>query len=177
MNIDVFMKNVPRHGARVAEGARILAQYMGMMPETIERLAIAGAVHDIGKYGLPKDILTKPSCLEASEWDVLRTHATRGADVLSGQVHPYIVEAVRFQRERWDGTGYPNELEGRDIPLISRTLAVVDAYEAMIHERPYRPAFTELEACTEMKRKAGEQFDPVIVDRMVELVAQRRIAA
>jgi len=177
MNIDVFMKNVPRHGSRVANGARILGQHMELVPETVERLAVAGAVHDIGKFGLPKEVLSKPSCLEISEWDLLRTHTARGAAVLHGQVHPYIVEAIRYQRERWDGTGYPDNLEGRDIPLISRILSVVDAYEAMIHERPDRPAFTELEACTELKRRAGEQFHPMIVDRMVELVAQRRIAA
>lgn len=176
MNIDVFMNNVPHHGVRVAEGSRILAQHMDLRPETVARVAVAGATHDLGKYGLPRNILVK-ACLEESEWDVLKSHADRGATALSGQVHPYIVEAVRFQRERFDGTGYPNQLAGKDIPLISRILAVVDGYEAMIHEQPYRRALTELEACTELKRNAGTQFDPTIVDQMVQLVSQRRIAA
>lgn len=177
MNIDSFVNNAPPHASRVTDGAVKLGQHLGLLPETIERLAIAGVLHDIGKYGLPRDLLVKKSCLEASEWDVLQTHAKRAADMLEGQVHPFIVSGIFHMRERWDGSGYPEGRAGSNIPLISRVLAVVDGYEAMIHERPYRPALSPLQACAEIKKKAGIQFDPFLADRMIELVADHRIAA
>lgn len=177
MTIDSFITQAPPHAARVADAAVKLGQYVGLLPGTVERLAIAGALHDIGKYGLPRDLLVKTSSLEASEWDVLQTHADRAAEMLDGQVHSFIVSGIYHMRERWDGSGYPKGLAGSEIPLISRVLSVTDGYEAMIHERPYRPAFTPLQACAEIKKKAGIQFDPYLADRMIELVADRRIAA
>jgi HD-GYP domain-containing protein (c-di-GMP phosphodiesterase class II) len=129
-------------------------------------------LHDIGKVGIPERILGKRSALTPAEWAVMRTHPKIGADV----VRPLdflgdAVDVIRFHHERWDGKGYPFALKGSQIPLVARIFSVVDAFDAMTNDRPYRAAMPAEAAVDRVRRAAGSQFDPDIVAAFVELLS------
>jgi HD-GYP domain-containing protein (c-di-GMP phosphodiesterase class II) len=120
-------------------------------------------LHDVGKIGIPEAILLKPGPLTADEWTILRRHPEIGADIcrplgLSRTLMP----VVRHHHERWDGTGYPDRLRGDQTPLGARVVGLVDAFDAMTHDRPYRPARSSAEALEEIRSQAGRQFDPAL---------------
>jgi HD-GYP domain-containing protein (c-di-GMP phosphodiesterase class II) len=136
-------------------------------PSLMERSELAHAflLHDIGKVGIPDGILTKPDSLTESEWAVMRTHPLIGAQVvgpmrLLGEAE----DVVRCHHERFDGTGYPDGLEGEEIPLVARIFSVVDAFDAMTNDRPYRAARPPEAALEELVRCSGTQFDPRVID-------------
>ncbi len=137
-------------------------------------LALAGQLHDVGKVAIPETILQKPAALTAEEWDVMRTHPAVGADVVSRipALRP-LAPVIRAHHERWDGQGYPDQLTGEAIPLGARILAVADAYQTMIVDRPYQPARPPAGALAELRRCAGSQFDPQVVDVLLRLLPQR----
>lgn len=124
----------------------------------------AGLLHDIGKITLPPGILQKHDVLSHAEIRLVRQHPLRGAAILKQiAAPPPVVQAARYHHERWDGTGYPYDIRGRQVPLIARVLAVADVYDALTSDRPYRRAFTPDQARLEIERNAGTQFDPEIV--------------
>lgn len=130
-------------------------------------------LHDIGKISIPLDILNKPGKLTDSEWDIIRSHAEKGYQITSSSSEiDSIAELVLHHHERWDGKGYPDGLSGESIPLLSRIISVVDAYDAMIHDRAYRNAISPEEAQEELRRCAGTQFDPTVVSTFLELLQE-----
>ena len=126
-------------------------------------------LHDIGKVGIPEHILCKPAALDASEWLVMREHPTIGAHIVA-PIHflEGAVDIVRSHHERWDGAGYPQGLKAESIPMGSRILAVVDAWESMTTARPWRAALPQDEAIAELRREAGKQFDGDVVEAHLE---------
>ena len=128
-------------------------------------------MHDVGKIGVPDRILNKPGGLNEVEWKMMRQHPILGEEILkSVERMRTVARLVRHHQERWDGTGYPDRLQGEAIPLGSRILAVVDAYGAITEARPYKPARPHGEAVAEIRRCAGTQFDPGVVAVFAQVV-------
>lgn len=152
------------HLTNVGALARTVSQRLGLPGEALDETVRAAELHDVGKIAIPDAILTKPGALDEEEWSYMRRHTLIGARILSAAPALKPVAAlVRASHERWDGSGYPDRLAGQDIPLGARIIAVCDAFDAMTSERPYRPARPELHALTELRRRAGTQFDPDVV--------------
>lgn len=153
------------HSERLAALADRVAQALGLPTEKVKEIRWAAILHDIGKIGSPDDILCKPGPLTKQEWEIMRRHPVVGAEILRPVSRMRGVAAiVRHHQEKWDGSGYPDGLHGESIPMGARILAVVDAYSAITDERPYKSARTYEEAEAEIKRCAGTQFDPRIVE-------------
>jgi putative nucleotidyltransferase with HDIG domain len=159
------------HSSNVANLAVRVARAWGLRAAQVDEVRICARLHDIGKIGVPDAILMKPGPLNAEELELIRTHAVRGYEILRSAPLPDDVKlSVRHSHERWDGTGYPDGLAGEAIPLLARIVAVVDAYEAMTSDRPYRKALPADEAFRRLDREAGGQFDPRIVRLFVWLM-------
>ena len=168
--LDMRDAGTARHSQFVGRYARSIATEMGMPPDEIERMHLAGVLHDIGKIGIPDSILKKPGALDEDEWAEMRKHPELGARILAGANLADIAGWVLAHHERPDGQGYPLGLSGDSIPIQARILAVVDAYEAMTNDRVYRPAMPESDARAELVRFAGTQFDPEIVETFIKLL-------
>jgi putative two-component system response regulator len=154
----------PGHSQRVAAYVSSLLPAMGVDIQETRLIVAAARLHDIGKLGLPEEILTKPTWLTPEEWTVIRTHSQRGADYLSGSVATReIADLVLYHHERMDGTGYPHRLRGSAIPLGSRVIAVVDSFDAMTHDRPYRKGLYIARAMAILAQEAGTQWDRNVV--------------
>ena len=137
------------------------------------QLSLLCLLHDIGKIGIPLEILNKPGKLSEEEWTILRSHVEKGYEIArSNNELKGIAEEIRHHHERWDGTGYPDGLSCESIPLLSRVIAVVDAFDAMINDRAYRPAMSVSSAMKELKRCAGSQFDPYIVSEFLNMLKE-----
>jgi diguanylate cyclase (GGDEF)-like protein len=156
------------HSEDVATYALYIAERVGLPDEVRASLRIGSLLHDVGKIGIPDDILRKPGQLTAREYDILKQHVALG-DLLVGSMPDvqHIREAVRYHHERWDGEGYLVGLAGEDIPLIARVLAVADAYSAMTTNRPYRKGMPVERALAELRAVAGTQLDAALVDAFV----------
>lgn len=152
------------HSERVMHIAEGLARSMGLDEEETERIRIAGLLHDIGKIGIIEELLEKPLELDDDEFPPIRLHPEKGVTILKPiqQLHD-IIPAIRHHHEWFDGTGYPDRLRGKEIPLAARIIAVADSFDAMIADRPYRKGRSVDEALDELQRCAGTQFDPDIV--------------
>jgi HD-GYP domain-containing protein (c-di-GMP phosphodiesterase class II) len=162
-----------QHSHHVAALARELALILEWPASEAQMLALAGYLHEIGKITVPDAILQKPGPLTEQEWDVMRTHPVVGAEVVSHipALRP-LAPVIRAHHERWDGQGYPDQLAGEAIPLGARILTAVDAYLTMIMDRPYRRAYTPAVAVAELRRCAGSQFDPQVVDVLLRLLGE-----
>jgi CHASE2 domain-containing sensor protein len=144
-----------------------LALAAGHSEEEADAIRRASAVHDVGKIGVPDAILRKPGVLNDEEWEVMRAHTTVGAAMLAGSRSPLIrlAETIALtHHERWDGTGYPAGLAGEEIPLVGRICAICDTFDALVSERPYKPAWPLAMALDEIRAQRGRQFDPRLVD-------------
>jgi two-component system cell cycle response regulator len=165
-------------GQTVAELAAATARELDLDDETIERVAAAAELHDIGKIAIPRPLLSKAAALDADEWEFLRRHTLIGERIVSGA--PALVgvaKLIRSSHERWDGRGYPDALAGDEIPLGAQIVFVCDAYGAMTSERPYAAALSEHAARDELRRGRGGQFSPAVVDAFLRAVTQEQIAA
>jgi putative nucleotidyltransferase with HDIG domain len=174
MAIDAKDQITHGHIRRVQRLAVGLAKSVGVNDETqIKAIEAAALLHDMGKLAIPEFILNKPGRLTASEFDVMKQHANIGADIL-GSIHfPYpVVPIVRHHHEAWDGSGYPNKLKGVAIPLGARILSVVDCFDALTSDRPYRPALSVDDAVAVLVQRRGIMYDPLIVDKFIEAQAQ-----
>jgi HD-GYP domain-containing protein (c-di-GMP phosphodiesterase class II) len=151
--------------------ARGVAMILGLAAEQVERIAHAALLHDVGKLAVPDEILHKRGPLTRAEWEVMAEHPVAGERILLRIPDlAVIAPVVRHEHEQWDGSGYPDGLRGRLIPIGSRIILACDAYHAMITDRPYRAAMGHDEAVAELRRGAGTQFDPDVVDALLDLL-------
>jgi PAS domain S-box-containing protein/putative nucleotidyltransferase with HDIG domain len=159
------------HAERVTRYAIALAREAGLHEAEIEQLELAGLLHDIGKIGTLDKILDKPDELTTEEFELVKKHPGKGAEIL-GHIKQlkHILPIIKHHHEKLDGTGYPDCLKGDEIPLLSRILCIVDSFDSMTADRPYRPAPGKGYAISELKRCAGTQFDPVLVDAFLKII-------
>lgn len=165
----------PGHGAVVAHWAELVAQRMGCSPAQVREIRWAALLHNVGKVGIPEEVLRKSGPLTADELALVQRYPVLGEQILEAVPRfRGVARLVRHHRERWDGTGYPDGLRGEEIPLGSRIIAVVDAYNAMTDHRRYRVVRGHAEAVAELQRHAGSQFDPQVVRVFLELLKEER---
>jgi diguanylate cyclase (GGDEF)-like protein/PAS domain S-box-containing protein/putative nucleotidyltransferase with HDIG domain len=163
------------HSQRVAEIAMLIGKAVGLSSEDLDKLQAAALLHDIGKVGVPDAILTKMGNPTPEEWDVIKKHCSEGARIVSYVKElASLVPIILHHHEWYDGSGYPGGLKGMDIPSGARITTVADSYDTMVTKRPYREVISPSEACEELKRKAGTQFDPIIVDVWCKFVDRER---
>ena len=161
------------HVRRTQKMGAALGRRIGLSDALLTALELLCLLHDIGKVGIPLEILNKPGRLTDQEWAVLRTHPEKGYQIAmsSDELKP-IAEMILSHHERWDGKGYPQRLKGAEIPVLSRIIAVVDSYDAMVNDRSYRKAMTPEEAQAEIRRCAGTQFDPDLAEEFLQMLRE-----
>jgi diguanylate cyclase (GGDEF)-like protein/putative nucleotidyltransferase with HDIG domain len=161
------------HSQTVGRYCEALARELGLGCARVERVRLAGVLHDIGKIGLSDAVLRKPGPLDDREWAEMRRHPEIGARILGSSEFDDIRPWVLMHHERWDGAGYPSRARREEIPLEARIVAVADAFEAMTSDRTYRPALGRDAAVAELRRNAGSQFDPTVVQAFLVLAERR----
>lgn len=162
----VYHYGTAEHSSRVSQICALLGKTLGLPDQDMEALRWIGILHDIGKLAVPVDVIRKPGPLSPGEWEHVKRHAVAGSDIvlaISPSLAP-IALGIRAHHERWDGSGYPDGLEGPEIPLFGRVAAVADVFDALTHEREYRPGrFSYPEARALILDSAGRAFDPEVV--------------
>jgi HD-GYP domain-containing protein (c-di-GMP phosphodiesterase class II) len=161
------------HCDRVAAMSVALGQSIGLAADELRQLALAAVFHDIGKIGIPDDVLKKPGRLTAADWALMKTHALRGERIIRAaeiETDGTIARAIRHHHERIDGAGYPDGLAGESIPVLARIIAIADAYDAMGRMRMYGAPRTHPEIIAELQRHAGRQHDAFLVRRFEAIV-------
>ncbi|HUY41419.1 MAG TPA: HD-GYP domain-containing protein [Candidatus Dormibacteraeota bacterium] len=163
------------HAQAVSAWCGRVAERMGLTKPEARKVTRGGLVHDFGKTAIPREILTAPRCLSDEEWDLMREHVLAGERAIRETPSlRQFCSIVRSHHERFDGLGYPDGLESHRIPITVRIVAVADSFNAMIASRPYRPAMSPAHALAELKRCRGSQFDPGVVDAMIDVVTTGR---
>jgi len=167
---------VGEHAAQVAIYAAAIANELGLPPERVNIVRQSGYLHDIGKIAIPESILHKPDALTDAEYDLIKSHAEIGANLIaSSQALRHLAPFIRHHHERWDGRGYPDGLANDNIPLEARILNVCDSVEAMASDRPYHLALSMDEILAEVVRCAGTQFDPMVAKAFVRIVEHQKV--
>jgi diguanylate cyclase (GGDEF)-like protein len=175
--VDAKDPSTRRHSERVADLAVVLARHLGWDEQRAALLRETGLVHDVGKIGVPDSILFKPGRLTSGEYEQVKVHAALGAQIVADVLGAEQVRWVRSHHERLDGAGYPDGIEGDEIPVGARILAVADAWDVMTSARPYSRPVGPDEALEECRRMAGTQFCPSVVDALERLIAAGTVAA
>jgi len=159
------------HSKRVNSYAVALAEKVGLSPDEVSRVSTAAMLHDIGKIGIPDRVLNKKSKVTGDDWDVIKAHSRLGATIV-GRIPNLVpcVSIILHHHERWDGGGYPEGLKGEEISIEARILAIADSFEAMTSARPYREALSGGKAIEELRRCAGSQFDPELVQVFIGVI-------
>lgn len=173
--IDAKSHYTKGHSLEVAAYAVMLGNHINLAQKEIESLKIASILHDLGNVGIPDRILNKPGALTPEEKRIIQGHPGLAEMVL--KKHPHIEDimpTILYHHERFDGKGYPLGLKGEEIPLLARILSIAEAYQAMVSSRPYRRRLSKNEAIEELKKEAGAQFDPIIVDAFINLLQQEK---
>ncbi|MFW5790500.1 MAG: HD domain-containing phosphohydrolase [Bacillota bacterium] len=162
------------HALRMTKLAYDFGDRINLSNKEINNLSLLATLHDIGKTSIPEEILTKPGCLTEDEWEIVRQHPERGYKIASAS-EEFVVIAIEIlsHHEKWDGSGYPRGLKGEEIPYLSRIITIIDAYDVMTTGRPYKESMSKEEALAEIMRCSGSQFDPVLAEEFVELMADK----
>ncbi|MDR3578082.1 MAG: PAS domain S-box protein [Anaerolineaceae bacterium] len=176
--LDLRDKETEGHSERVTDLTLALARQMGISDEQLVHIRRGARLHDIGKMGIPDRILLKPGKLTPSEWEIMRQHPTYAANLL----YPIeflgpALEIPFSHHEKWDGTGYPQGLKGEEIPIAARIFAIVDIWDALTSDRPYRKAWTREKAFAYLEKQSGKHFDPLIVKEFMALVRGSQLSA
>jgi putative two-component system response regulator len=161
-----------QHAWRIGCTSALLAARLRLPDETVELIERAAPLHDVGKIGIPDAVLLKAGALTRAERERIKEHTTIGAEILSGSGTPVLrmaEEIALTHHERWNGDGYPRHLQGEEIPLAGQIVAVADVFDALTHDRPYKPAWSVDRAVGEICRQAGEHFNPRVVDAFTTL--------
>jgi len=179
MAIDAKDQVTHGHIRRVQEYSVALAHQMGVDDDDLIRaIEAASLLHDMGKLAVPEQILNKPGKLTREEFEVMKTHSSAGADILAAIQFPYpVVPIVRHHHENWDGSGYPDKLSGTEIPIGARILSVVDCFDALTSDRPYRSKMSEFEAISILLERRGTMYDPLVVDVFINMQRARVASA
>lgn len=161
------------HIVRMSMYTYELGKVVDLSEKECKLLGYASMMHDIGKIGIPDDILLKPGKLIPKEWEIMKTHAHKGALILNGSSSEIIKMAEQIaltHHEKWDGSGYPQGLKGEEIPLVGRITAICDVFDALFSERPYKQAWPKEMVISEMKRGSGSHFDPFLVEAFINIL-------
>lgn len=177
MALDARDDHSTEHSSEVLSLVLAVTEDLGLESREQLHTADVALLHDIGKIGIPNEILDKPAALNDAEWEIMRRHPEIGERILS-EVPGFetVANAVRHEHERWDGSGYPDGLKNDEIPLASRVVLACDAYNAMMSDRPYREPLTETQAREQLRIGAGTQFDPQVVDALLRTLEARDAA-
>ncbi len=163
------------HARWVGDASALIALALGISEDDARALSLAARLHDIGKLAIPDSILLKEGELSPAEWVVMRTHTVLGERLLIRSTSPLLrlaAEVALSHHEHWDGSGYPRGLVGEAIPLAGRIVSVVDTFDALVSERPYKPAWTPAQALKYLRRASDKQFDPQVVETFAQLYQQ-----
>jgi putative two-component system response regulator len=158
------------HTKRVAQISAMLARAIGLEEATVELISRAAPLHDIGKVGIPDNILLKAGALTADEFEIMKTHTVIGSRMLSkgrSELVRFSQRVARSHHEWWDGSGYPDRVSGQAIALEARVVAAADFLDALTHDRPYRPAWALDDTLAEIQRRSGSHFDPTIAKALL----------
>jgi len=158
------------HTKRVAQVSALLGEAIGLEATTVELIRRAAPLHDIGKVGIPDNILLKAGPLTGEEFEIMKTHTVIGSRMLSkgrSELVRFSQRVARSHHEWWDGSGYPDRVSGQAIPLEARIVAAADFLDALTHDRPYRPAWGMDDTLAEIKRRAGSHFDPTVASALL----------
>jgi len=171
--LDLRDKETEGHTQRVTEKTLELARLIGLPEEELVHMHRGALLHDIGKMGVPDGILLKTSSLTEAEWEIMRKHTTFAYEMLSPirYLKSAGIDIPYCHHEKWDGTGYPRGLKGEQIPLTARIFTVVDVWDAITSDRPYRAAWSKEKAMEYIREQSGKQFDPKIVDAFMKFIA------
>ncbi len=181
--VEVRDEHTAAHGLQVARLAEALGRAISLSDSEVDALREAAHIHDVGKIGIPDQVLLKPAPLTASEWEIMKNHSILGARIVAAQSSPHwralrastgIVEAIRHHHERFDGLGYPDALAGESIPLWSRIILIADCYDALTETRAYRPSLTHDAAMTVMAGERGRVSDPELFDVFAQTIEKSR---
>ena len=159
------------HIVRMSGYSAVIAEALGLDEEEVDLIRKSSPMHDLGKIGIPDHILLKPGKLDQDEWEVMKTHAGIGAEILGAGASDYVNMGsiiALSHHEKWDGSGYPSGLSGEDIPLVGRICAVADVFDALTSKRPYKDAFSVERSLEIMEQGRGSHFDPKVLDAFLE---------
>ena len=161
------------HSVRVAQYSREIAKRLGYTPEAQQEIYMVGMLHDVGKIGIPNEIINSPNRLTDEEYEIIKTHPAIGAEIL-GKITtiPNIAIGAHWHHERYDGRGYPDGLKGEETPEIARIIGVADAYDAMTSKRSYRDLMPQEKVKAEIEKNLGTQFDPVFGKIMLDMIEE-----
>lgn len=174
--VDAKDENTSQHSIRVSEYSVLIAQKLGLDEQTCDELRRTALLHDIGKIAIPDRVLNKPSRLTDEEYEIMKSHVVKGADILKNfTLLDHVEEGALYHHERYDGKGYVHGLKGEEIPLYARIIGIADAFDAMTANRVYRKQLDFDYVLGELKKGRGTQFDPKLVDIMLELIAEGTI--
>ncbi len=165
------------HTTRVRSIAKAIGKELGLSREELYTLEIGSLLHDIGKIGISEAILLKPGPLDDKEYEEIKQHPKKGREMIEGISYlKEVIPHVLYHHERLNGTGYPERLSGKNIPMVGRIIAVADVFDAMISDRPYRKKLSFENAVSEIKKEADNLFDPKVVDTLFTLYKSKRLS-